>query len=388
MTRSGKVLSVFMSICLLALLAVIPGQAFGWGNVYRQLPLYCFLEKKAAALPVWEDEETYERIVKANGEYLGKLVQEEQRTKNGEKWSEDEKQLKEEKWSESEKQLEEERRSEGEEQEEEAAEASVLQHPELDLSSELLADPDYLLEHFFIEDEVTQAQPGILDAAGFLETDLRIKKDASVPQILIYHSHASETFANSRTGRKSDTVVGVGSYLTRILREKYGYNVVHVKEAFDMASGTLDRSSAYDYAREYLEKYLAKNPSIEVLIDLHRDGVPEDRHLVTEISGKKTAQIMFYNGLSYTKKSGRLDYLPNPYIKENLALSFQMEYLAAQYYPDFYRCIYLAGYRYNLHLRPRSMLLEVGAQNNTLQEARNAMPPFAKLLNQTLSGNI
>lgn len=111
------------------------------------------------------------------------------------------------------------------------------------------------------------------------------------------------------------------------------------------------------------------------MIDLHRDGVPENRHLVTEINGKSTAQIMFYNGLSYTIARGSLDYLPNPYIQDNLAFSFQMEYQAAQYYPDFYRGIYLAGYRYNLHLRPRSVLVEAGAQTNTVQEVKTPWNP-------------
>ena len=71
----------------------------------------------------------------------------------------------------------------------------------------------------------------------------------------------------------------------------------------------LDRSKAYDYARAWLEPVLEENPSIQILIDLHRDGVPEDRHLVTEINGKPTAQIMFYNGLSHTINSGDLSYL-------------------------------------------------------------------------------
>ena len=53
-----------------------------------------------------------------------------------------------------------------------------------------------------------------------------------------------------------------------------------------------------------------------------------------------------------------------------------MEYEAEQYYPGFSRCIYLKGYRYNLHLRPRSVLLEVGAQTNTVEEVKNAMGPF------------
>ena len=76
-----------------------------------------------------------------------------------------------------------------------------------------------------------------------------------------------------------------------------------------------------------------------------------------------------------------------PYIEENLAFSFQLEYQAAQYYPDLYRGIYLAGLRYNLHLKPRALLLEAGAQTNTVEEVRNAMEPFADILNRVLKGS-
>lgn len=80
-----------------------------------------------------------------------------------------------------------------------------------------------------------------------------------------------------------------------------------------------------------------------------------------------------------------LDYLPNPYIQQNLAFSFQLEYQAAQYYPQFYRGIYLAGYRYNLHLRPRSLLLEAEPRP-TLFRSKNAMEPFADILDKVLQG--
>ena len=183
-----------------------------------------------------------------------------------------------------------------------------------------------------------------------------------------------------------DPIGGVGEYLTQLLTEKYGYQVMHVTETFDMAGGELDRSKAYDYAREWLEPVLEKHSSIQVLIDLHRDGVPEDRHLVTQINGRPTAQIMFYNGLSHTVSSGDLSYLPNPYIQDNLAFSFQLEYQAALYYPELYRGIYLAGFRSNLHLRPRALLLEAGAQTNTVQEVKNAMEPFADILDRVLQG--
>ena len=88
------------------------------------------------------------------------------------------------------------------------------------------------------------------------------------------------------------------------------------------------------------------------MIDLHRDGVGNNTRLVTEQNGVPMAQIMFFNGLSRTTKTGDIEYLYNPYIADNLAISFQMQLKAAEYYPGFTRRIYLKGYRYNMHYCP------------------------------------
>ena len=85
-------------------------------------------------------------------------------------------------------------------------------------------------------------------------------------------------------------------------------------------------------------------------------------------------------------KNGEISYLPNPYIKENLAFSLQMMLESKKYYPDLARTIYLRGYRYNLHLRPKTLLVECGAQTNTVQEEMNAMEPLADILNKVLTG--
>lgn len=425
MTNFQKAFCVVLSMCFFATLAILPGALFTGENVYRHLPLYRFLEKKTQ-VHSYEDQETYEKIAGENGKYLGErakseqmeakeeanylLTEESQNPSEGEKEAEalakkNKKSEKENKSAEAtpvpedttvSKKVSESKTSP--ELEEPAITnepdvhdttetiAAVVPHPVIDLSPAKLADYDYLLGQFYIVDSNTEADAVQISAEDFLNQDFKISKDTESPQILIYHSHSQETFADSREGEEADTIVGVGDYLTQLLTENYGYKVVHLKEQFDMASGELDRSSAYDYARDYLEPYLQENPDIQVIIDLHRDGVPEDRHLVTEINGKPTAQILFYNGLSYTIEKGSLDYLPNPYIQQNLAFSFQLEYQAAQYYPEFYRGIYLAGYRYNLHLRPRSILLEAGAQTNTIQEVKNAMEPFADILNKVLQG--
>lgn len=385
MTRVQKVFCVFLCLCFLVVLAVMPEPFSLWKiieNVYRQFPLYYFIEEKTQETWLETDKQTLAQIARENGKYMGQQMQSKNKTEEDNIEEKKEEELKTNpKTDTNSKALTETETTAA------AQQAAVLPHPLLDLSPDRLADYDFLLNNFYIVDENTDASAANLNAAQFLAEDFSLSHGPLEPQILIYHSHSQETFADSREGEESDTIVGVGDYLTSLLTEKYGYQVMHIKEAFDMMSGELDRNKAYDYACDYVKKVLEENPSVEVVIDLHRDGVDEDRRLVTEINGKTTAQILFYNGLSYTNTQGQVDYLPNPYIPDNLAFSFQLEYQAALYYPDFYRGIYLAGLRYNLHLRKRSLLLEAGAQTNTVQEVKNAMEPFADILNRVLKGS-
>lgn len=391
-TRTRKTICTLMCLAFFAVLAVMPGSFIMQKNVYRQLPLFRFLERKAARDFQRKDPDTYAKIVENHTEYLGAMVEkenEEVRKEQEKVVGQAQKEAADKQKKDSEKETEKSQRNKSVTATPEVTQAVLVSNniqpaPRIDLSPQTLADYNYLMNQFFIVDSQTTTNADQLNAAELLGEDLTIQKDAAKPQILLYHTHSQEAFADSREGEVEDTIIGVGNYLTELLTKNYGYQVIHVTEAFDMESGELDRSAAYDYAGTYLETILEENPSIEVVIDLHRDGVPENRHLVTEINGKPTAQIMFYNGLSYTIARGSLDYLPNPYIQDNLAFSFQMEYQAAQYYPDFYRGIYLAGYRYNLHLRPRSILVEAGAQTNTVQEVKNAMEPFADILNRVL----
>ena len=113
--------------------------------------------------------------------------------------------------------------------------------------------------------------------------------------------------------------------------------------------------------------------------------MPEDRRLVMDLQGRPTAQIMFFNGLSRTAK-GPIEYLENPYLADNLAFSFQMQAACNEYYPGLARRIYLKAYRYNMHLCPKTLLIEMGAQNNTVEEMKNACEPLAHVLDLVLSG--
>ena len=276
--------------------------------------------------------------------------------------------------------------SQVEEQVEETA-ANQIKQPVTDIPLEKFQDFDFVMNSFYTVDKTTSMTKEQLDAPALVQMDMRMKTDNSQPQILIYHSHSQEEFIDSIPGDVSTTIVGVGEYLASLLRDTYGYQVIHVTDTFDIVDGKLDRDKAYTYAQERVSAILEENPSVEVVIDLHRDGVPEGKRLVTNVNGKETAKIMFFNGLSRTKKNGDITYLPNPYIRENLAFSLQMMLETKKYYPDLARTIYLRGSRYNLHLRPTPLLVECGAQTNTVQEEMNAMEPLADVLNKVLTGS-
>lgn len=249
-------------------------------------------------------------------------------------------------------------------------------------SREKLADFDYLIQSFYRVDKTTTINSQQLNATEMLARDMTLTHDAKTPQILIYHTHSQEGYVDSVAGDASTTVVGVGDYLTRLLKEQYGLNVIHHTGQYDVET----RDDAYALAGPAVEKILAENPSIEVVIDLHRDGVGENTHLVTNIDGVDMAKIMFVNGLSRTTSVGEIGYLYNPNLADNLAFSFQTQLTTAEYYPGLSRGVYLKGYRYNLHYCPKSLLVEVGAQTNTVQEAMNAMVPLADILNKVVTG--
>lgn len=249
-------------------------------------------------------------------------------------------------------------------------------------TEEQLANFDFLRDQFFIEDETVLARADILDGTVLAEKDLTLSGEGD-PLVYIYHTHSQEGYADSKSGDASMSVIALGDRLTEILTEEYGLSVLHNPYAYDMVEGEEERSRAYNYAKADLEKVLEEHPSIQVIIDLHRDAVPEEMHLVTEIDGKPTAKIMFFNGLSENRE-GEMESLPNPYREDNLAFSLQMMLNAEAYYPGFMRGIYLKCYRYNLHFRPRSVLVEVGAQNNTFEEAMNAMEPLADIMTRVI----
>lgn len=251
--------------------------------------------------------------------------------------------------------------------------------PTVDMSIEKLRDFDYLLSNFYTVDSSTMIGPEQLNADDLLSRSMKIDNTTGGPKVIIFHTHSQEEFVDSTPGDPATSIVGMGDYLTELLNEK-GIETIHDTGVYDIINGQLDRSNAYENAEASVRPLIEANPTLEVAIDLHRDGVAEGTHLVTEINGKPTAKIMYFNGLSRTRTNGDIDYLYNPYIQDNLAFSLQMQLASESLYPGFVRHIYLRAYRYNLHLLPKSLLVEAGAQTNTVEEMRNAMEVLADTL--------
>ncbi|MCI6061028.1 MAG: stage II sporulation protein P [Dorea sp.] len=321
------------------------------GKAMQLIPLGMYTEEKKAVLTDIEDQETYEMIlakqandenaIDENGNLIGEDIQ--------------------------------------------SQEIVTTSGTAIDTSMEKLSDYEYLLGNFYTVDSSTMADPELLNAQKLLAKDLKINALSDGPKVLIYHTHSQEAFADSIAGDVNTTIVGIGSYLASILNQKYGIETLHHTGVYDYVDGKLDRSKAYQLAEPEIQAILSANPSIEVVIDLHRDGVADTTHLVTQINGKPTAQIMFFNGLSRTRANGDISYLANPYIEDNLAFSLQMQIAATNKYPGFTRHIFLRAYRYNMHVKPKTLLIEAGAQTNTVEEMKNAMEVLADTLSIVLT---
>lgn len=241
-------------------------------------------------------------------------------------------------------------------------------------TAEQLADFEFVKKKFFYVHKSTTVYPEQLDASVLLGKDLTLP-ESDEPQVLLFHTHGSEAFSDSAEGDANMTVVGVGNYLAELLSTQYGIQVIHNTEVFPY-------SDSYSMALDMLKRTLAEHPSIQVTIDLHRDS---GGHEVVDINGKPTAPIMFFNGMCQTP-DGPLEDVENPYLLDNLAFNFQLKMKAEAYYPGLTLRTFLKAYRYNQHVLPRATLVEVGTENNTFEEARNAMEPLADMLYKVLRG--
>ncbi len=228
-----------------------------------------------------------------------------------------------------------------------------------------------------------------LDRALSLEPDLALEKDA--PQVLIVHTHGTEsylkqdqsTYADGDIARTSDpeeNVLRVGTEIQSVL-EARGLRVLHDTALYDSPS----YAGSYTRALEGIQSYLKEYPSIQVVIDVHRDALQDDDqsmyNTVTEIDGQQTAQVMLVMG---TDQGG----LQHPGWKSNLRLAVRLQQRMAQRYPTLARPISLRQSRFNQHLTPGSLLVEVGTAVSTMDEAVRAGRLFADCAADVLLGYV
>ena len=248
-------------------------------------------------------------------------------------------------------------------------------------------DKSYVYNHYFTAPAKMEFGLDMLDKWDFYDLvtkPIALDTQTEGPKILIFHTHSREAYIGGLT------VVDVAEALADTLEKEYNIEVLHVTDSFYED----DNESAYPTGGEYermeptIRSVLEAHPSISVVIDLHRDGVNENVHLVTEIEGKQAAKIMFVNGLCLNRNiMGEVEEkvgLSNPYIGDNLAFSLQSMVYMNQQYPGLARKIYLNEWRYSTHMKPYSLLLEWGAQTNTSEEAMNAVGPVAEILAKVL----
>lgn len=209
------------------------------------------------------------------------------------------------------------------------------------------------------------------------------------PQILIVHTHGSEAYSQTdgltyqesdsyRTTDCSRNMVRVGEEMAQILREN-GFEVIHDTNLYDYPA----YNGAYDRSGAAVKDWLAKYPTIKIILDVHRDAlVGTDGSiykLVSEENGEKVAQVMLVVG---TDGSGA----SHPYWIDNLALAIRYQQELISDYVSLARPIVLRNSRYNQNLSTGSLLVEVGGHGNTLTEALAGARLFAQSVSQVLLG--
>ena len=206
---------------------------------------------------------------------------------------------------------------------------------------------------------------------------------AGAPEVLILHTHTSEAYAESSGARTTDNeknVVRIGSVLAKTLEEQ-GISVIHDKTQNDSPS----YNGSYSKALSSISAQLEKHPSIEVVLDIHRDYAEQTKDgetiqlkPVAEINGESVAQVMFVVG---TDGLG----LEHPNWKENLAFAVQVQAALSELSPKIARPINLRRERFNQHKTKGSLIVEVGTAGNSLVECERTAVYIGKAIASVLA---
>ena len=219
------------------------------------------------------------------------------------------------------------------------------------------------------------------DLGALLTEPLSWDLTGEEPTVLILHTHTTESYTKTaeetytesgsyRTLDENANMLSIGAYLAQLLEEG-GVGVIQDRTVHDYPS----YNGSYAAARETVEEYLTRYPTIRLVLDLHRDAAEDASGnqigSTVTVEGTEAAQLMLVMG----SDAGGLSY---PNWQENLALGLKLQAQLERMAPGICRSMNFCGQRYNQDLCDGALLIEVGAAGNTRQQALKAVEMLAK----------
>lgn len=213
-----------------------------------------------------------------------------------------------------------------------------------------------------------------IDASSMLNKKADLTVDRDKPAVLIFHTHTTETYQIAereyyatdfapRSESEQVNMIRVGKAIAEQI-EKAGYNVIHDKTIYDTKY-----NGAYERSRKGAEAILKKYPSIKIVLDIHRDAIQlkdgTKIRPVATVNGKKAAQIMIISGCQ--EEGNGVTNLPD--WKYNLTFALQLQKELEDNFQGITRPLYFCARSYNMNLTHCSLLVEMGSDANTLEQA-------------------
>ena len=254
----------------------------------------------------------------------------------------------------------------------------------VDLHPESAGENTYLYNGVYIRNQSGQTP----DTDSLMRGKLHFKEKNSGPQVLIYHTHTSESFSDGdhytsesqmRSLDNEENIASVGRELCDAL-DALGIKSVQCTERLDESY-----NDAYDKSLSVIDEYLEKYPGIQIVIDMHRDAIIDDNNVcyrpVSGVHGLDCAQIMLIVG------TGGGDYPENPYFEDNFRFGVTLMETLERNCPGITRSVNLKYSDFNQRRTQNCVLVEMGACGNTLTEAKRTAVFMAAAIAEILYEN-